>query len=174
MFARYRERVFRVAYRFVRNRDDALDITQEVFLRVYQRLEGFQTHSKFYTWLYRITVNRSIDFLRRRKGQPLPGLDASRAEPSGRTAPGGPQALAEENELLAILHDEIGKLSQKHREVFILHAFEDLSYKEIAAVVGCNLGTVMSRLFYARKRLQEALAARGIAPPSGSRGCEQP
>ena len=80
LFDKYREKVYRVAYRFVRNKEDSLEVTQEVFLRVYQNLPKFKTNSKFFTWLYRITVNRSIDFTRSRKARPVREMDGSTLE----------------------------------------------------------------------------------------------
>ena len=166
LFEKYRQRVYGIAFRFVRNREDALEVAQEVFLRVYQALEKFKTDSKFFTWLYRITVNRSIDFTRSRKSRRLLRMDESTmealGEPTARRAPDqGPVEYAQEQELHEKLRQAVAGLSDKHQIVFILHISEDLSYKEISEVVGCNVGTVMSRLFYARKQLQESLAAMG-------------
>ncbi len=166
LFEKYRQRVYGIAYRFVRNREDALEVAQEVFLRVYQSLDKFKTDSKFFTWLYRITVNRSIDFTRSRKSRPLQGMDEPAMEalgkPTARNAPPqSPVEYAGEKELEEKIREAVATLSEKHQLVFILHTSEDLSYKEIAEVVGCNVGTVMSRLFYARKKLQEALVAMG-------------
>lgn len=164
LFDKYRERIVSVAYRFVSNKDDALEITQEVFLRAYQGLPKFKTDSKFFTWLYRIAVNRSIDALRHRKARPTVELPGSRDDDGG----GGevlshprardPAQTAEDHEIGAKVLEAVERLSEKHKSVFLLHAVEQLSYKEIAEVVGCSLGTVMSRLFYARKKLQEELA----------------
>ena len=170
LFDKYREKVFNIAYRFVRNREDALEVTQEVFLRVYLALPKFKTNSKFFTWLYRIAVNRAIDFTRSRKAQPTVGLDAltldSWAETStGRPATVNPVELAQEKELRERLREAIDMLSPKHRAVFVLHAGEKLSYNEIALVLGINIGTVMSRLFYARKKLQEILMGFGFEIP---------
>jgi RNA polymerase sigma-70 factor (ECF subfamily) len=166
LFDKYREKVYSIAYRFVRNREDALEVTQEVFLRVYLGLAKFKTNSKFFTWLYRITVNRAIDFSRSRKARPTVRLEPAALEawgerPGNRSRPPDPMELAQEKELEERLLRAVELLSPKHRSVFLLHACENLSYKEIAAVLGCNLGTVMSRLFYARQRLQEILAAQG-------------
>ena len=166
LFEKYRQKVYGIAYRFVRNREDALEVAQEVFLRVYQGLDKFKTDSKFFTWLYRITVNRSIDFTRSRKSRPLHGMDEPAMEalgkPTARNAPAqSPVEYAREKELEEKIREAVATLSEKHQLVFILHTSEDLSYKEIAEVAGCNVGTVMSRLFYARKKLQEALVAMG-------------
>ena len=174
LFDKYREKVYGIAYRFVRNKEDALEVTQEVFLRVYLGLAKFKTNSKFFTWLYRITVNRSIDFTRSRKTQPILGLDAATMDavgepPRPRPAPSGPVEKAQEHELEERLAAAVESLSPKHRSTFVLHAYENLSYKEIAAVLGCNIGTVMSRLFYARKKLQEILAGSGYDLPAAEK-----
>lgn len=172
LFDKYRDKVFSIAFRFVRNREDALEVTQEVFLRVYLGLSKFKTRSKFFTWLYRITVNRAIDFTRSRKIQPVAGLETSTLDSwtgshqPGRPPPADPVELAQEKELEHHLRDAVDRLSPKHRAVFVLHASEKLSYSQIAEVLGINIGTVMSRLFYARKKLQEILANLGFEIPT--------
>lgn len=169
LFDKYREKVYRIAFRFVRNKDDALEVTQEVFLRVYLSLKSFQTNSKFFTWLYRIAVNRSIDFSRSRRHDPTTSLDAVESSQTltlGRHAQRStpsPGELAQARELEELVAQAIEQLSPKHRAVFVLHASENLSYRQIADVLGCNIGTVMSRLFYARKRLREELTRLGYA-----------
>ena len=169
LFRKYRRKVYQVAFRFVRNREDALDVTTDVFARVYQALEKFKTDSKFFTWLYRITVNRSIDYTRSNKNRPRP-MDTSVMEAVGKPTvdKGASNQSPAEPVLKQEFHEElrqaVSTLSNKHQVIFILHAYEDLTYKEIAEVVGCNLGTVMSRLFYARKKLQELLGAMGYKP----------
>jgi RNA polymerase sigma-70 factor, ECF subfamily len=173
LFDKYREKVFRIAYRFVRHKDDALEVTQEVFLKVYTSLARFKTDSKFFTWLYRVTVNRSIDFTRRRKSRRLqeiePGQLEAQATLPGRSAARDPADLSAEAELEEKLAQAVQSLSEKHRAVFLLHAMENLSYKEIAATLGCSIGTVMSRLFYARKKLQEILGRIGLEAPGRSK-----
>ena len=170
LFDKYREKVYRVAFRFLRNKEDSLEVTQEVFLRVYQNLPNFKTDSKFFTWLYRITVNRSIDLTRSRKARPARTIDGSTLEQLQRSSADpwsspDPVAQAQESELEEKLAQAVAKLSDSHRAVFLLHAKENLSYKEIANVVDCSLGTVMSRLFYARKKLAEHLSALGVECP---------
>jgi len=167
LFDKYREKVYRIAYRFLHDKEDALEVTQEVFLRAYQGLRGFKTDSKFFTWLYRITVNRAIDLARSRK--PRRGLELSRADENNETLadrlpdPTGstPADFLLRKELAEKLFQAVEGLSPKHKAVFVLHAIEDLSYKEIAEVVGCSIGTVMSRLFYARKKLKGLLVEYG-------------
>jgi len=171
LFDKYRERVYGIAYRFVHDKEDALEITQEVFLRVHQGLAGFKTDAKFFTWLYRIAVNRSIDFARARRTRRMVELDAgdgeggSLVETLAHPASQDPADVAVQRELAAKLSAAVEALSPKHRAVFVLHSMENLSYKEIAEVVGCSIGTVMSRLFYARKKLQRHLAEYGMVKP---------
>ena len=169
LFDKYREKVYRIGYRFTRNKEDALEIAQEVFLRVYTNLGKFKTDSKFFTWLYRIAVNRSIDFTRSKKAKAIQQIDPSLldTQPSvspRRHEPRDPSERAEAKELDEKLAEAVSALSDKHRTVFLLHAVENLSYKEIAAVMDSSIGTVMSRLFYARKKLQETLGSMGLAP----------
>lgn len=179
LFDKYREKVYSVAYRFVRDKEDALEVTQDVFLRVYLSLKQFKTQSRFFTWLYRIAVNRAIDLTRSRKTQPLVGVDPSTLEQqvtaSRRPPAANPLERAQERELEEYLERAVDTLSSKHRAVFVLHASENLSYKQIATVLDCSIGTVMSRLFYARRKLQEILRGFGVdllgeeSPRSGRR-----
>ena len=155
LFRRYRQDVYEIAYRFTSNRDDALEITQEVFMKLIEGLESFRRGSRFFTWLYRIAVNQSIDFLRRRKRRAAVPLEEGELRNLRRGT--DPVQRAQSAELSERLREALGKLSEKHRTVLILHGMENLSYREIAQVVGCSIGTVMSRLFYARKRLAELL-----------------
>lgn len=173
LFDKYREKVFGVAYRFVNNKEDALEITQEVFLRVHQGVSKFKTDSKFFTWLYRITANRAIDFLRGRKARPTAELSLETSGSGGDAEGHGladalahprsddPADVYERKEMAGQLMNAVSQLSSKHQTVFLLHAVEQLSYKEIAEVVGCSIGTVMSRLFYARKKLQQYMLQCG-------------
>ncbi|MBI4583315.1 MAG: sigma-70 family RNA polymerase sigma factor [Planctomycetes bacterium] len=163
LFDKYREKVYAVAFRFVRDKEDALEIVQDVFLRAYQGLAKFKTDSKFFTWLYRITVNRAIDLLRSRKSRPAVELAAREEQDNFEANIADPRscdpaALFDQKETGRLVLNAVSQLSDKHQAVFLLHAVEELSYKEIAEVLGCSIGTVMSRLFYARKKLQELLA----------------
>jgi RNA polymerase sigma-70 factor (ECF subfamily) len=155
LFRRYRKDVYQIAFRYSNNADDALEITQEVFAKLLESLETFRRGSRFYTWLYRVAVNQSIDFLRRRKRRAAAPLQGE--EYRTRDAGADPVKRAERSELAERLHEALGRLSDKHRAVLVLHSLENLSYREIAQVVGCSIGTVMSRLFYARRRLAEIL-----------------
>ena len=176
LFDKYRERVYCLAYRYVRNKEDALEVTQDVFLRVFQNIAKFKLDSKFFTWLYRITSNRAIDFTRSRRARPSKELEKSVIESQETDSTGKraqtPVEVVEQRELGVRVNEAIETLSEKHRAVFVLHAKENLSYKEIAEVMDCSIGTVMSRLFYARKKLQERLAIMGIERPGRLEGNE--
>lgn len=160
---KYQGRVYAMVYGMVRNREDARDITQEAFVKAYRNLASFRLESSFYTWLYRIAMNLSIDFVRRRKRRETNGFDegiASR-DVDGAIAEvhheDGPARQLERKQLFARIMDAMEKLPEDQREVILLRELEGLQYKEIADVMGIPEGTVMSRLFYARKKLQKLL-----------------
>ncbi|HYG73539.1 MAG TPA: sigma-70 family RNA polymerase sigma factor [Planctomycetota bacterium] len=170
LFLKYRQRVFAVAWRLLRDEDSALDVVQDAFVRAYQQLENLRGEARFYPWVRRIAVNLSIDRLRHiRRGVEVSldehrvgEGDEARDEPAAvvvtRSGSESPSHKAEVSEFSEALSMALLKLSENHRTVFMLHAAEGMSYKEIAETLDCNIGTVMSRLFYARKRLQELLA----------------
>ena len=159
----YQERIVRVIQGMVRNPEDARDLAQDVFIKAFGSLDRFRGQSSFYTWLYRIAVNISIDFKRkqaRRKDSSFDEhLDQQSAEgvdlPDSTTY--APDRLLEEERLGTSIREAMNQLPEDKRAVIVLRELEGLSYKEIAEVVGCSQGTVMSRLFYARKKLQELL-----------------
>jgi RNA polymerase sigma-70 factor (ECF subfamily) len=163
---RYKHRVYAIAYGMVRNRDTALDISQEAFLKVHRYLDTFQGNSSFYTWLYRLVVNLTIDHLRKEHRHESLDYDDTtlRREPDGAEAeivPSGlrqnPAKTLERKEIAARLNQVIGSLSEKHRAVLLLREVEGLSYEEMARVLRIHKGTVMSRLFHARRYAQQAL-----------------
>ena len=161
---RHYQKVFGLAMGMVRNRDDALDLTQETFLHVHRSLRGFRFSAKFSTWLYRIVTNLCIDHFRRLGRSPqtieLPPMAESDEAPMEWPDPAAerPDDAMHRSELRQALERAFDQLSPPHRAVMVLRELEGLSYEEIAAVLGCSLGTVMSRLHYARKRLQVLLA----------------
>lgn len=161
IYEKYRERVFRVLFGVVRNREDALEATQEVFVKIHRALPRFDPRARFFTWAYRIAVNQGIDMLRQRKVRKEQQYEEEQqlGESSGR---GSARFVAAEKELerkevLERLEAALETLSEEHRTVFLLYSYEGLSYGDIADVVGIPIGTVMSRLFYARKRMKEQL-----------------
>lgn len=161
---KYQGRVYSMVYGMIRNREDARDITQEAFVKAYKKLHTFRLESSFYTWLYRIAMNLAIDFTRKRKRQASAGFDENIAS---RDADGGiaeihheesPRRLLERKQLYAQIMDALEKLPPDQKQVILLRELEGLAYKEIAEVMEIPEGTVMSRLFYARKKLQKLLA----------------
>ena len=157
---RYEKKILGLVIGMVGARDDALDITQEVFFQAFRKLRSFKKKSSFYTWLYRIAVNRAIDFQRRTwKHRAIEsGHEAlERDMLSGNSTEGEPYEEASRIELREKISSAISELTPEHRAVILLREVEGLSYGEIGETLGCSVGTVMSRLFYARKRLRQRL-----------------
>lgn len=157
LFERHRGRVYALAYSYLGDRESALDVVQEVFGRVFGALWRFRSGARFTTWLYRIALNCCYDALRRRRSHPEEPAEQDVFALRGGDCE-GPDASARRSELSAALRRAIAKLSPKLRDVFLLRFAEGLSYKEIANTLGINVGTVMSRLFYARQALREMLS----------------
>ncbi len=163
---RYQRRVYSLALGFVRDPDEARDVCQEAFLKVYRHLDTFHGQSNFYTWLYRITVNLCID-LRRKAGRGNQSEFDERiaheeaGSPADQISPGrlrfDPAKALHNRELRERLQAALDQLSETHRSVLLLREIEGLSYKEIADVLECPEGTVMSRLFHARRLMQQML-----------------
>lgn len=158
---RHQGRAFNLAYQMVRNREDALDISQEAFARAYTSLPTFKGEASFSTWLHRIVVNLAIDSLRRKRVAGTASYDDTRAvpeepeaEPSTRD---DPAAALESKQVRGLLARGIAQLPPAQQAVLVLREIEGMTYEEISQAVGCSLGTVMSRLFYARRRLQQVL-----------------
>jgi RNA polymerase sigma-70 factor (ECF subfamily) len=158
---RHQDRVFHLAYQIVRNREDALDVAQEAFVKAFASLSSFKGEASFTTWMHRIAVNLAIDCLRRRRRGDASVYDDRLAVPedgeSGVAAPDNPEATLESQQVRRLLARGIRALPPAHRAVLILREVEGFSYDDIARAVGCSLGTVMSRLFYARRKLQKIL-----------------
>jgi RNA polymerase sigma-70 factor (ECF subfamily) len=160
---RYQRKALSVAVGILRDPDAAHDAVQEAFLKVHQRIQSFEGGSQFFTWLYRIVVNLCIDHLRRRRLDcvDIDDLGSKESEwAADRVAPAAidPCESLAAKELRARLRDAFNKLSPAHRTVITLRELNGCSYKEIAQVMNCSLGTVMSRLFNARKYMQAMLA----------------
>ena len=155
----YQQMVFRIAYGITLDREESLDIAQEVFLKIYQKIDTFEQKAALSTWLHRITVNQSLNWKRRWKRrfrwhhQPL---ESSGALELG-TEKHKPERLYQHQELSRVLQEGLGKLPEDARAVFVLKEIEGFSYEEIAATLHIKRGTVSSRLFYARKRLRDLL-----------------
>jgi RNA polymerase sigma-70 factor (ECF subfamily) len=164
LITRYRQRCFAMIYQMVRNEDDAWDLAQDGFVRAWRSLANFRGQSSFFTWLYRIMTNVSLDWLRKKRiasGQEFDDTIATGAiAPGAVTAPVPavqPAARLADQEIRARIDDAIAKLSDEHRAVIVMREIDGMEYQEIADAIGCSIGTVMSRLFYARKKLQTML-----------------
>lgn len=157
---RYRNDVFALAYHFVRNREEAWDISQEVFIKAHKGLWRFRGESRFKTWLMRITANQCKDFLKKRRLKTVAFDDSLQVRDRPSQGPAPDKAL-EASELGRAIQTAMDALPAKHRTVFVLREFEGLSYEEMAEVLQCSVGTVMSRLYHARKKLQNLLRKMG-------------
>jgi RNA polymerase sigma-70 factor, ECF subfamily len=159
----YQKKVFNIALRMLGNPDDASEVAQEVFIRVYKSVKNFKEESSFSTWIYRITTNTCLDELRKRKNKEHISLDEDIHHEDGdmkrqvEDSRPTPDIIAEKNELRKIVKLAINSLSEDHRIVIILRDIQDLSYEEIAKIVKCPEGTVKSRINRARSELKEIL-----------------
>jgi RNA polymerase sigma-70 factor (ECF subfamily) len=158
---KYRQRVWRLAYQVLHDREEAWDVAQEAFVRAFHSLPSFRGQSAFYTWLFRITVNVSTDRHRQRGAQTRAfGPERVSEEEWARTTPdpgGGPELQAARKEQRERIRSALDALPPKARTIIMLSDVEGLSYREIAEVLNCPIGTVMSRLHNARKRLKSIL-----------------
>ncbi len=161
---RYQERIYATIYHMTSNHEDANDLAQEAFIKAYHALKSFKGGSSFYTWVYRIAVNKTINYLKQRKNKAQMSLDDldfnAEHDPdlvaliSDKT----PRREVNLAELQEKLNTAMQKLSEPHRLVVTLHDVQGLSHEEIADIMDCNIGTVRSRLFYARQQLQAYLS----------------
>ena len=159
----YKQRIFSTVYNIVNNPTDAADITQDVFIKASQSIHSFKGNSSLSTWLYRIAVNMALSFIRKNKSRQtlsIDELDESGVTPETlRLIPStsGSDRSTALKELQKKLNDALASLSNNHRTVFVLFEIEGLSHQQIAEVVGCSVGTVRSRLHYAKQQLQSML-----------------
>lgn len=158
---RYRNDVFRMAYHVLLSREDAWDVSQEVFIKAYQGLRRFRGEASFKTWLLRITLNHCKDFFKKRRLRTV-ALDGTTAAAQSVSPALGPRETLSADELGRAIGTALDSLSAKHRTAFVLREFEGMSYDEMARTMGCRIGTVMSRLHHARKNLQESLIQMGF------------
>jgi len=164
LITKYRSKVYAMIYNMVRNEQDAWDLSQEAFLKAWRNLDRFRGQSAFYTWIFRIATNVTIDWVRKRQIQSGVEFDDAIGmkdiEPGSTTTPQAeplPHEHLEQGEIQARINAAIDQLSPEHRMAIVLREVEGLQYEEIAEAMGCSVGTVMSRLFYARKKLQTLL-----------------
>jgi RNA polymerase sigma-70 factor (ECF subfamily) len=165
LVTRYRTRVFSMIYNMVHSEQDAWDLAQDSFLKAWKSIKRFRGRSSFYTWIYRIVMNVTIDWLRKKhvKGAGKEFDDAiqlKEIDPASKTVPKPealPHQMMQRDEIRARIENAIAQLSPEHRAVILMKEIDDMQYHEIAETLGCSIGTVMSRLFYARKKLQSLL-----------------
>ena len=164
LVTKYRSRAFSMIYNMVRNEQDAWDVTQDGFVKAWKNIGRFRGQSSFYTWLYRILMNVAIDSLRRKQIEGGTEFDDAiglrNIEPGAATTPHAelePATRLGDKEIRARIDAAIARLSSEHRAVIVMREIDGLEYQEIADAMECSLGTVMSRLFYARRKLQTML-----------------
>ena len=187
LFERYHRRAYALALGVVRHADDALDVVQDAFIKAHKHLDKFEGNSSFYTWLYRIVMNLAIDHLRKHRRTSPVELDEQALAAGGadeaflpRLLGGNPGRALLDKEIRARIDQALAELSDNHRAVLVMRELEGLSYEEMAQAMGCSKGTIMSRLFHARKNMQRRLvdlldrttAVEDVddAAASGSRG----
>src|SRR5438552_11529834 len=163
LVARHRDKIYARALSMMRNEEEAIDLSQEAWVKGWQRLKQFQGEASFGTWMTRIVINLCLDQLRKHKRQRAESIEAMDEESGGverqmLVVTVNPTAGLERAELRRRIDTALGQLSYEHRTVLVLHEFEEMEYKQIAATMGCSIGTVMSRLFYARRKLAALLA----------------
>ena len=164
LVTKYRGKVYAMIYNMVHNEQDAWDLAQDGFLKAWKSIRLFRGQSAFYTWLYRIMMNVTIDWMRRKR---ITGdtefdeeLGVKGVEAGASTVPQAaplPHQKIEREEIRNRIDAAVEKLSPEHRAVILMREMDGMQYEEIAESLGCSLGTVMSRLFYARRKLQGAL-----------------
>jgi RNA polymerase sigma-70 factor (ECF subfamily) len=163
LVARHRDKIYARAFSMMRNEDEAVDVSQEAWVKSWQRLKQFQGESSFGTWMTRIVINLCLDQLRKRKRQRAESIEEMDEESGGverqmAVVTVNPTERLERGELRKKIDQALGQLSHEHRTVLVLHEFEEMEYKQIAKTMGCSIGTVMSRLFYARRKMAVLLA----------------
>jgi len=151
---RYQRRLARLVYGIVRDRHEVEDVVQEVFLKVYQRIEAFDERARLYTWLYRVAANAAKDHVKKLSRRPAVALPEEVSIPDGSAGPRAGAAAAERREAVRAA---IAALPPHYREVLALRELESMSYTDIAAVLQLSIGTVESRIHRARARLKEGL-----------------
>jgi len=161
---RYHGKIYGLTYNMTSNREDAEDLTQEVFVKAFKALPRFKGKSSFYTWLYRIAVNKTINYRKKRNRKRALSLDQFDQEIKtdevyhDLTSKGSPLRNVSLTELQKKMNEALQSLSEKHRTVVVLHDMQGIPHEEIAKMVGASVGTIRSRLFYARRQMQAELA----------------
>jgi RNA polymerase sigma-70 factor (ECF subfamily) len=163
LFERYHRRAYALAFGVLRHQDDALDVVQDAFIKAHKYLDKFEGTSSFYTWLYRIVMNLAIDHLRKHRRVKPVELDEARLESDGddallpRILGGNPARALVDKQIRARIDQALEELSDNHRAVLVMRELEGLSYEDMAQAMNCSKGTIMSRLFHARRNMQKRL-----------------
>lgn len=162
LVGRHRDKIYARAFSMMRNEDEAIDLSQEAWVKGWQRLQQFHGEASFVTWMTRVVINLCLDALRKQKRLRTESIEQMDSESGGveRQMPPliiNPTEGLERQEVRQRIDQAMSQLSYAHRTVLILHEFEGLEYKEVAKRMGCSIGTIMSRLFYARRRLAALL-----------------
>lgn len=163
LVARHRDKIYARAFSMMRNEEEAIEMSQEAWIKGWQRLKQFQGDASFVTWMTRIVINLCLDQIRKQKRTRADSIDQLEQELGGveRQMPvinPNPSEGLERSELRQRIDRALGQLSYEHRTVLVLHEFEEMEYKQIAKTMRCSIGTVMSRLFYARRKMAALLA----------------
>lgn len=165
LFERYSRRAYSLAFGVVRNPDDALDVVQDAFIKAHRHLDKFEGQASFYTWLYRIVMNLAIDHIRKNRRQKVVDFSDGTLDEGGlgeeslipRIVGGNPGRAMLDREIRDRIAVALDELSDNHRAVLVMRELEGLSYEEMAQAMGCSKGTIMSRLFHARRNMQKRL-----------------
>ena len=166
LFDRYHRRAYALAFGVLRHQDDSLDVVQDAFIKAHKYLDKFEGNSSFYTWLYRIVMNLAIDHLRKHRRVKPVELDEARLEDGvagddsllPRILGSNPGRALLDKEIRTRIDQALTELSENHRSVLVMRELEGMSYEEMAQAMSCSKGTIMSRLFHARKNMQKRLA----------------
>lgn len=171
LILRYQNRVYNIIYRMCGNADDAAELTQDTFVKVIENIDRFAGNSTFYTWVFRIAVNLTLNFCQRRSKVAYHSIDVEQHDQnwqatallkkflSNETSP-DPALVAQNHELLRLLQETLAELDEPHRAVIVLRDIEQMTYEQIAKVLNLQMGTVKSRLNRARCNLRDLLEKR--------------
>ena len=157
IFDKYHKKVYSIAYGVVRQREEALDIVQEVFIKLFRSIKDFKGRSQFYTYLYRMVMNTAIDHTRKAGKQFVSSLDEEGSFEPADEPEKGPEKILLQKELEEKVKLAMNELPAEQRAAIVFRDVEGLSYQEMAEAMGCSMGTVMSRLHYGRRKMQELL-----------------
>lgn len=162
LYRRYHRQAYGLAWTLLKNEEDAHDAVQEAFVKVLRNSARFEQRASGYSWLYRIVTNVCLDKLRKRRVKREVGLDPSveSQQPAPKTSAYEPGLAYDANELRSALDESIAALSEEHRKVIVMRELEGLTYDQMADTCECPRGTIMSRLFHARRKLRRHLSER--------------